>query len=366
MSQSKKSGPKLCCDSYVALALQPKVYGCRNRDDMKKNLDNQLKLIDNSIIGGLLYGGGPVKLISLPEGSIQGFYDELNDWDHPEYCKELAIEVPGKETDMLAQKAKEYGVYITAQAKIMDPDIATDRYFNMGFIISPEGEIILKHFKNIISLIEGSASPYDFWDKWVAKYGDTLEAQFPVVKTDIGNLGMSICAESLFPETFRGLNVMGAEVIVNVTLPEPMVMMEAWEFSNRSRAFDNACYLVCPNSGPYYMTPDEDAHFSLLGGNTMIVDYRGYNHCKVIHQNEACVPAQINIKALREYRENSPHAGHIGQMRSGLWKKIYERWPDFPKNRYMEKTYPSVLDRHVLLLEHVNKLFDEDIWTRSE
>jgi hypothetical protein len=41
-----------------------------------------------------------------------------------------------------------------------------DRFFNAGFILSPEGEIILRHTKNIISVVEGTTSPYDIWDKW--------------------------------------------------------------------------------------------------------------------------------------------------------------------------------------------------------
>lgn len=118
--------------------------------------------------------------------------------------------------------------------------------------------------------------------------------------------------------------------------------------------------------GPYFMTPDDDAPFSLLNGHSMIVDYRGYNPCKISHQNEAAVPGEINIKALREYRATSPHAGHIAQMRPGLWKQIYEKWPDFPKNRYAEKTYDHILERHVLLQESVEKMLDQGIFTRPE
>ncbi|MEW6185414.1 MAG: nitrilase-related carbon-nitrogen hydrolase [Thermodesulfobacteriota bacterium] len=364
MNPSAKEAPTLSGDSYVAIALQPRIYGCRDKKDLKKNLENQLKLLDISLPGGLLYGGGPVKLVALPEGAIQGFYDELSNMDQVSYCKELAIEIPGPETDLLAQKAKDYGVYIAAQAKVVEPDISTERFFNQGFIISPEGEIILKHTKNIISLVEGSTSPYDLWDKWSAKYGGGLESYYPVVRTDIGNLGLAICAETLFPETYRALALMGAEVIISITLAEPMIRMGIWESNNRTRAVDNICYLVCPNGGPYYPTPDEDVPFSLLGGNAMIVDYRGYPQSRAHYHNEAGIPGEINIKGLRQYRATSPHAAHIGQMRAGLWRQIYERWPDFPKNRYMERTYDHILERHVLLLESLERLFEKGIYTR--
>jgi len=367
MSQPEARDPKLAFDSYTAVALQPRIYGCRNRDDIKKNLKNQFSLLDSSIGHAFLVAGGPVKLVAFAEGSIQGFWDELSNLDQATYCKELAIRIPGEETEQLARKAKEYGVYIVAQAKVVEPDIAPDRFFNQAFIISPEGEIILKHTKNIISLIEGSTSPYDLWDKWSEKYGEGLEAYYPVARTDIGNLAVSICAETLlFPETYRALGVMGAEVIVRMTLPEPMVMWGIWESTSRTRAFDNACYLVCPNGGPYYLTPDEDAPYSLLGGNAMIIDYRGNVSIKADHQNEAAVPGEIHIKALREYRTTSPHAGELSQMRSSLWKQIYERWPDYPKNLYVERTYSNVLERHALHLKALERLFEAGIFTRPD
>ncbi len=364
MSHPESGDPKLAFDSYVAVALQPKVYGCRNREDIKKNLENQLRLIEDSLLTSYLAGGGPVKLVALAEGSIQGMWDETSHMDQATYCREIAIAIPGEETNRLAEKAKQYGIYIVAQAKEVDPDIMPDRFFNAGFIISPEGEIILKHTKNIISVVEGSTSPYDVWEKWSEKHGESLEAYYPVVKTEIGNLAVAICAETLFPETFRAFSVLGAEVIVRMTMAEPMIMSGYWEHSNRTRAFDNANYLVCPNYGPYYTNPDVDAEYILCGGNSMIVDYRGNIVWKANHVNVTGVPGEINIRALREYRANSPLGTMLTQMRSSLWKQIYERWPEYPKNLYMEKTYSHALERHGLHMQFLEKLFEAGIFVR--
>jgi predicted amidohydrolase len=364
MNEPESRDPKLAYDSYIAIALQPRTYGCRNKEEVKKNLKNQLNLIDDAFIHCYLAGGGPVKLLALAEGSIQGFYDELNNMDHAAYCRDLAIRIPGEETEQLAGKAREYDVYIAAQAKVVDPDITEDRFFNQGFIISPKGEIILKHTKNIISVIEGSASPYDLWDKWCAKYGDSLEAYYPVANTDIGNLGMCICAETLLPESFRALAVNGAEVIIRPTLPEPTVSWGAWEFTSRARAFDNVCYLVCPNNGPYYPTVDRETPYSLLGGESMIVDYRGNIVTKVRNDSVTAVPGCLDLRALREYRATSPQSAHMVQMRSNLWKQIYEKWPEYPKNLYVERDYPEVLERAGLHLQIMEKFFEAGIYVR--
>lgn len=358
--------PELHYPTYTAIALQPKLVGCRNRDDIKRNMQNQLNLIDDSFINGHLPGPKPVKLIVLAEGAIQGFYDELHHLDHATYCRDLALRVPGEETEMLAAKAREHDIYIAFQAKIVDPDVAEDRWFNMGFIISPRGEIILRHPKNVISIVEGSASPYDLWDKWSAKYGDSLEAHYPVAKTDIGNLGMCICAETSFPESYRALTVNGAEVIIKMTFVEPTISWGIWEATNITHAFWNLCYLVCPNGGPYYDTFERETSFELCGGNSMIVDYMGHVITKAAHSNVTGIPGCIDIRALREHRDGAPQAVHSVQMRSSLWKKIYDKWPEYPKNLYVEQDYPHMMERYLMHLDLLEKYYDVGIFERPE
>lgn len=351
-------------DSYVAVALQTRNYGCRNRKDIKKNLDNQCRLIDEAMFTCTLIG--EIKLVTLTEGSIQGFWDEASDMEQATYCRDVAITIPGEETERLAQKAKEYNIYLAAQAKVIEPDIIPDRYFNTGFIISPKGEIILKHRKNAISVIEGSTSPYDVWEKWSEKVGQDLEAFYPVAKTEIGNLAIAICAETYFPETFRALSLMGAEVIIKMAWAEPFIMDGYWEVINRARALDNVCYIIAPNVGPYYTHPDVDAPYSLCGGHSMIVDYKGHIVRKADHGDEAQVAGEINIKGLREYRAKSGIALMMVQMRSSLWKQIYERWPEYPKNLYLKKHINRAKDRHALHKDIVKKLFEIGIYTSCE
>ena len=355
-------GPKLAYDSFIAIALQPRTYGCRNKQDVQKNLDNVCRLIDESMYPSVL-AGGPIKLVTLSEGSIQGMWDEYSDMDQATYCRDVAITIPGPEVDRLIEKAKQHKVYLVAQAKVVEPELIPGRYFNQAFIISPEGEIVLRHVKNLIGVIEGTTSPYDVWDVWSKKVGPNLENCYPVVKTEIGNLAVAICAETFFPETFRALALLGAEVIVKMAWAEPCIMDGYWEVANRARALDNVCYIVAANFGPYFTHPGVDAPYTLAGGHTMIVDYRGNIVRKVDHGSEAFVPGEINIKGLREYRVNSPMGAMLVQMRSGLWKQIYERWPEYPKNLYLKKTYSHAQDRNVLHEEAVKKLIESGTYT---
>ena len=50
MSKPENQDPKLECDSYIAIALQPRAYGCTNKEEVKKNLKNQSILIDDAFV----------------------------------------------------------------------------------------------------------------------------------------------------------------------------------------------------------------------------------------------------------------------------------------------------------------------------
>ena len=89
----------------------------------------------------------PVKLIVIPEGALQGFTDEVFDWDHEKYANEIAIDIPGPETDMLGKLAKEFNAYVVATAKSHEPEFP-GLFFNNVFMISPHGKVVLRHRKN--------------------------------------------------------------------------------------------------------------------------------------------------------------------------------------------------------------------------
>ena len=85
--------------------------------------------------------------------------------------------------------------------------------------------------------------PHDIWDRFVQVYGETLEAFFPVVDTEIGKIGTLECMDTSFPETARGMAMNGAEILYAPTYIEPYVSRGWHEVQLRARALDNNCYL---------------------------------------------------------------------------------------------------------------------------
>src|SRR5262249_41545125 len=171
---------------YTAVGLIPTVRGIRKRKDIMTNLEHLSHLVKAA--SWLSSLDLPVRLIAFPEGALQGFNDEVLDLDHVQFAREGAIDIPGEETEFLGKIAGEYDAFLMAQAKARHPDLK-DRFFNVGFILNPKGEVILQHYKvSPLFPVEHSVCPHDVYDWWVEKYGRTLQAFWPVVDTEIGRM----------------------------------------------------------------------------------------------------------------------------------------------------------------------------------
>jgi predicted amidohydrolase len=191
-------------EQYMALALQPVMRGAHERADIGRNLDHIAELARAAI--WLTAIDLPVRLITVPEGALQGFTDEIFDWDHLDYIERTAIDIPGPETGYLGDLARDVDAYIIAQAKVTHPEFS-ERFFNCAFVIDPHGKVVHKHYKLQVFAREHSTVPHDVWDRWVELYGDGLDAFFPVTETEIGRIGCIICMEGSYPETARGLAI---------------------------------------------------------------------------------------------------------------------------------------------------------------
>src|SRR5437763_10768051 len=196
---------------YTAVGLIPTVRGIRRRKDIKLNLEHLTHLVKAA--SWLSSLDLPVRLIAFPEGALQAFNDEVLDIDHVQFARECAIDIPGEETEELGKIAKQYNAFIISQAKAKHPEIK-DRFFNVGFILNPEGEVILRHYKVYpLFTVEHSVCPHDIWDWWGDRYGRNLDAFWPVVATERGGPGSRLAQERSSPEEAGALEADGAEVV---------------------------------------------------------------------------------------------------------------------------------------------------------
>lgn len=131
------------------------------------------------------------KVIVLPECLDVG-------WTYPG-ATELTQPIPGRPSDYLCQTARDSGIYVVAGLT----ERIGKRIFNTGVLISPEGEILLKHHKiNILDIAQNLYST-----------GQSLS----VVETPLGTIGLNICADNFSSSHVIGhcLARMGARIILS-------------------------------------------------------------------------------------------------------------------------------------------------------
>ncbi|HVN27816.1 MAG TPA: nitrilase-related carbon-nitrogen hydrolase [Candidatus Binataceae bacterium] len=351
---------------YTAVGLIPTVKGIRKREDIAVNIENLRHL--SKAAAWLSALSLPVRLIALPEGALQGFNDEVLDLDHVEFARACAIDIPGPETDALGAIAREYQSFIMAQAKAHHPDWpnSEDRFFNVGFILDPHGEVILKHYKvSPLFPVEHSVCPHDVYDWWIEKYGRNLDAFWPVVDTDIGRLGIMMANEGSYPENARALAMNGAEVVYRGSYPHPATGNGYFEIQSRARALDNNMYVIAPNLGAYAIDATGEA-IDTFGGQSFVIDYRGQIVGRQDYGGVATyVAGVVDIEALRHHRQRAGWDNWMKDLRTELYKLLYEN-PIYPKNLYLERApmkhgeyRKNVLEKQIALMHQ------RGIWKKS-
>jgi predicted amidohydrolase len=131
------------------------------------------------------------RMVVLPECMDLG-------WTDPS-ARRLAQPIPGPHFERLAQSARHNGLYVVAGLV----ERAGERIYNAAVLINPRGELLFVHRK-----INELNIAHDLYS-----VGDRLA----VVSTELGTLGISICADN-FPNSLAIGHVlarMGAELLLS-------------------------------------------------------------------------------------------------------------------------------------------------------
>jgi predicted amidohydrolase len=130
-------------------------------------------------------------LIVFPECCLSGYI-----FNSREEAQPFAETIPGPATEKLGSLCKELSVHIILG--LLEKD--SDRLFNAAACIGPDG-LIGKYRKNHL--------PYLGVDRFV----DRGDKPFEVYQTPIGNIGIEICYDIIFPESSRVMALKGADIL---------------------------------------------------------------------------------------------------------------------------------------------------------
>jgi len=179
----------------------------------------------SQILKEILESGKKPDLIMLPEIWGCGFFDFDGYQYHAENLKGITY-------NLLSEWAKRLNCCILG-GSIIEKD--GDSLYNTSLFISSDGELVGSYRKIHLFGFESK-------EQQLLKRGER-----PVVlDTELGRIGLTTCYDLRFPEQFRVMTDMGAEILL-VASAWPEARLEHWRLFNQVRALENQCWLFSCN-----------------------------------------------------------------------------------------------------------------------
>ncbi len=150
-----------------------------------------------------------VEFLVYPEMTLTTFFPRFYVEDRAEFDHWFETEMPNAATQPLFDMAKEYRMGFTFGYCELTPE---GLHYNTSILVSPEGEIVSKYRKTHLpghAEFEPERS-HQHLEKRYFLAGDT---GFNVVRNQGALMGMAICNDRRWPETWRVLGLQGVELV---------------------------------------------------------------------------------------------------------------------------------------------------------
>jgi nitrilase len=252
--------------------------------DVLENVATAARLLDDA-------GAAGADLAALPE--LWPLYDT-----HAA-MREIAAPIPGPLTDPVAEVARERSMWVVGGSV---PEAADDHVFNTSCLFDPTGEVVARYRKIHLFDVELPDQP-PLRESALFSPGDELVTR----DTDLGRLGLSICYDLRFPELYRGLMTLGAEIVFAPSAFTEVTGRAHWEVLVRARAIEEQCFVVAPAQwGPW--GPPADGRRT--HGTSMVVDPWGELLVRAPGEGDGVWTAEIDMRRLHEVRDALPALRH--------------------------------------------------------
>ena len=212
------------------------------------------------------------EFVVFPELALTTFFPRWWMTDQAEIDRFFESQMPGPETQPLFELARELGIgFYLGYAELAEEDGQLRRY-NTSILVERDGRILGRYRK--IHLPGHSEhlpeAPFQHLEK---RYFDVGNEGFKVWRAFDAVVGMCICNDRRWPETFRVMGLQGVEIVAlgyntpsqNIHYPEPVhLRMFHHLLSMQANAYQNAAWvLAAAKCGA------EDG-FHMIGGSAII------------------------------------------------------------------------------------------------
>jgi predicted amidohydrolase len=188
--------------------------------------------------------------------------------------------------------ALRYGIALVG-GSITERRDGGDRCSNTCVVFAPDGAIAAVYRKMHLFDVDVGGFSY--------RESDAQQAGTEICVAEAGGwkIGLTICYDLRFPELYRILAVLGAELI---TVPAAFTLYtgkDHWELLLRARAVENQCFVAAANQ--WGVQPDGKPSF----GRSMIVDPWGLLLAQA-PDADCVITADLDLSRLRSIRERLP------------------------------------------------------------
>ncbi len=154
-----------------------------------------------------------VELIVFPELALTTFFPRWYTEDQTEIDAYFETEMPGPDTRQLFEKAIELGIgFYLGFAELVEEE-GQVHHFNTSILVDKQGEIVGK-YRKVHLPGHREDEPWRSFQHLEKRYFETGNLGFPTFDAFGGVMGMCICNDRRWPETFRVLGLQGAELVM--------------------------------------------------------------------------------------------------------------------------------------------------------
>jgi predicted amidohydrolase len=153
--------------------------------------------------------GRGAKLVVFPELALTSFFPRWWMEDAADVERWFETEMPSAETRPLFEAAAELGVGFHLGYAELTPE---GRRFNTAILVGPDGAILGKYRKIHLPGHE-SHEPWRPFQHLEKAYFEKGDLGFPTFRAFGGEIGICICNDRRWPETWRMLGLGGAELV---------------------------------------------------------------------------------------------------------------------------------------------------------
>ncbi|XP_028394636.1 deaminated glutathione amidase-like [Dendronephthya gigantea] len=270
-----------CAVSTMSEPLMVGVCQMTSGSDVDKNIEVCKRLITKAKQLG-------AKMVFLPEA-----FDFVS--ENKEMCLSLAHSVDGPVIQDLSRTAKDEDVWLSLGGFHEKSSTEDSRVYNTHLILDNQGNVAGKY--NKLHLFD-----VDIKGGVRLKESDSFipgKKMPPVVKTPVGNVGLSICYDLRFPELSLTLAQQGADIL---TYPSAFTFITGaahWECLLRARAVETQCYVIAAAQCGQHNVKRRSY------GHAMVVDPWGQVIAQC-HEGEDVSVTEIDLEYLNKVRTQMP------------------------------------------------------------